>query len=96
VLILCVWGIQLYLIWLFFYIIHFSNQGYYLCIAEGSYCQLCESIFGVPEILFLSSFCVVMSDFRYHYLSACLYVFAISVVMVENDLENKIIPVLSL
>jgi hypothetical protein len=37
-----------------------------------------------------------MSDFRYHYLLASLYVFAISVVIVENDLKNKIIHVLSL
>jgi hypothetical protein len=40
---------------------------------------------------FLSSFYVAMSDFRYHYLLASLYVFAISVVIVENNLENKII-----
>jgi hypothetical protein len=37
-----------------------------------------------------------MSDFRYHYLSASLYVFAISVVIVENDLENKTIHMLGL
>jgi hypothetical protein len=37
-----------------------------------------------------------MSDFRYHYLSASLYVFSISVVIVENDLRNKIVYVLSL
>jgi hypothetical protein len=37
-----------------------------------------------------------MSHFRYHYLSASLYLFVISVVIVENDLENKIIHVLSL
>jgi hypothetical protein len=30
-----------------------------------------------------------MSDFRYHYLSASLYLFAISVVIVENDLQNN-------
>jgi hypothetical protein len=37
-----------------------------------------------------------MNDFIYHYLSASLYLFAISVVIVENDLENKIIHVMSL
>jgi hypothetical protein len=37
-----------------------------------------------------------MSDFRYHYLSISLYPFAISIVIVENDLENKTIHVLSL
>jgi hypothetical protein len=51
---------------------------------------------GFLESFFLSSFCVAMSDFRYHYLLASLYVFAISVVIVENDLKNKIIHVLSL
>jgi hypothetical protein len=51
---------------------------------------------GFLKSFFLSSFCVAMSDFRYHYLSASLYVFAISVVIVENDLKNKIIHVLSL
>jgi hypothetical protein len=45
---------------------------------------------------FLSSFYVAMNNFRYHYLLANLYVFAISVVIVENDLENKIVHVLSL
>jgi hypothetical protein len=45
---------------------------------------------------FFSSFCVAMSDFRYYYLLTSLYVFAISVVIVENDLENKINHVLSL
>jgi hypothetical protein len=58
--------------------------------------SFCVTIFRVPEILFLLSFCVVMSDFRYYYLSASLYLFTISVVIVENDLENKIIHVLSL
>jgi hypothetical protein len=38
---------------------------------------------------FFSSFCVEMSDFIYHYLFAGLYVFAISVVIVENDFGNK-------
>jgi hypothetical protein len=51
---------------------------------------------GFLESFFLSSFCVAMSDFRYHYLLASLYVFAISVVIVKNDLEDKIIHVLSL
>jgi hypothetical protein len=51
---------------------------------------------GFLESFFLLSFCVAMNDFRYHYLLASLYVFAISVVIVENDLENKIIHVLSL
>jgi hypothetical protein len=37
-----------------------------------------------------------MSDFRYHYLSVSLYVFAILIVTMENDLKNKIIHVLSL
>jgi hypothetical protein len=37
-----------------------------------------------------------MSDFRYHYLSASLYMFVILVVIMENDLENKIFHVLSL
>jgi hypothetical protein len=37
-----------------------------------------------------------MSGFIYHYLSASLYVFVILVVIVENDLENQIIHVLSL
>jgi hypothetical protein len=37
-----------------------------------------------------------MSDFIYHYLSASLYVFSISIVIVKNDLENKIIHVLRL
>jgi hypothetical protein len=31
-----------------------------------------------------------MSDFRYHYLLVSLYVFAISIVIVENDLEIKL------
>jgi hypothetical protein len=48
---------------------------------------------GFLESFFLSSFCVALSDFRYHYLLTSLYVFAISVVIVENDLENKIILV---
>jgi hypothetical protein len=41
--------------------------------------SFCVTIFGVPEIqyFFLSSFCVAMSDFIYHYLSASLYLFAI-------------------
>jgi hypothetical protein len=56
----------------------------------------CVTIIGVLEIFFLSSFCVAMSDFRYHYLLAILYIFAISVVIVENDLKNKIIHVLRL
>jgi hypothetical protein len=51
---------------------------------------------GFLKSFFLSSFCVAISDFRYHYLWASLYLFAISVVIVENDLENKIIHVLSL
>jgi hypothetical protein len=59
--------------------------------------RFCVSIFGVLEILFfLSSFYIVMSNFRYHYLSSSLYLFAISVVIVKNDLENKIIHILSL
>jgi hypothetical protein len=60
-----------------------------LGIAEGSCHQLCVTIFGVLERIFPLSFCVTMSDFRYHYLSASLYLFAISVVIVENDLQNN-------
>jgi hypothetical protein len=37
-----------------------------------------------------------MSGLRYHYLSASLYMFAISILIVENDLRNKIIHVLKL
>jgi hypothetical protein len=37
---------------------------------------------------------VVMSGFIYHHLSASLYVFVILVVIVKNDLGNKIIHVL--
>jgi hypothetical protein len=44
----------------------------------------------------LSSFYVAMSDFKYNYLSASLYVFTISVFIVKNNLKNKIIHVLSL
>jgi hypothetical protein len=51
---------------------------------------------GFLKSFFLSSFCVAMSGIRYHYLSATLYMFAISILIVENDLENKIIHVLSL
>jgi hypothetical protein len=51
---------------------------------------------GFLKSFFLSSFCVATSDFRYHYLLASLHVFAISAVIVENDLENKIFHVLSL
>jgi hypothetical protein len=58
--------------------------------------SFCVTIFGFLKSFSLSSFCVVMSDFRYHYLSASLYVFAISVVIVENDLENKTIHMLGL
>jgi hypothetical protein len=58
--------------------------------------SFCVTIFGVHGILFAFIFFVTMSDFRYHYLLACLHVFAISVVIVKNDLENKIIHVLSL
>jgi hypothetical protein len=54
------------------------------------------TIFGVPGILFPFIFFVAMSDFRYHHLLASLCVFAISVVIMENNLENKIIHVLSL
>jgi hypothetical protein len=51
----------------------------------------------VSEILFPFIFFVVaMSGFIYHYLSVSLYVFVILVVIVENDLGNKIIHVLSL
>jgi hypothetical protein len=53
-------------------------------------------LFGIPKILFSLIFCVAMSDFIYHYLSASLYVFSISIVIVKNDLENKIIHVLRL
>jgi hypothetical protein len=38
------------------------------------------------KFFFLSSFYVTMSDFRYHYLSISLYLFAISIVIVKNDL----------
>jgi hypothetical protein len=48
---------------------------------------------GFLKSSFLSSFCVAMSDFRYHYLSTSFYMFVISVVIVKNDLENKIIYV---
>jgi hypothetical protein len=58
--------------------------------------SFCVTIFWVPEIFFRFIFFVAMSDFIYHYLLASLYVFAISVVIVKNDLENKIIHVLSL
>jgi hypothetical protein len=51
---------------------------------------------GFLKSFFLSSFCVAMSDFTYHYLSTSLYVFAILVVIVKNDLKNKIIHVVSL
>jgi hypothetical protein len=44
---------------------------------------------GVPEIPFLFFVCIEMSGFRYHHLSAYLYVLAISVVTVDNDLGNK-------
>jgi hypothetical protein len=44
---------------------------------------------GFLESFFLSSFCVAMSDFRYHYLSTSLYVFAISVAIVKNNLKIK-------
>ncbi len=90
------WGIQLYIIWLFLYIIRFDNQGYYLGIAEGSCHQLCVTIFGVLERIFPLSFCITMSDFRYHYLSASLYLFAILVIIVENDLGNKNFHVLNI
>jgi hypothetical protein len=57
----------------------------------------CVTIFGVPRIIFPFIFFFAMSDFRYHYLLVILYVFAISdVIIVKNDLENKIIHVLSL
>jgi hypothetical protein len=56
----------------------------------------CVTIFGVHEILFSFIFLVAMGDFRYHYLSASLYLFAILVVIVEIDLKNKIIYVLNL
>jgi hypothetical protein len=58
--------------------------------------NFCVTILGVPKILFISYFCVTMSGFIYHYLASSLYVFAISVVILENDLGNKIIHVLSL
>jgi hypothetical protein len=45
---------------------------------------------------FLSSFYVVMNDFRYYYLSVSLYAFDISVVILKNNLRNKIIYVLNL
>jgi hypothetical protein len=51
---------------------------------------------GFLKSYFLSSFFAAMSGFIYHYLSASLYVFVILVVIVENDLENQIIHVLSL
>jgi hypothetical protein len=52
------------------------------------------TIFGVTRILFpFIFFCVALSDFRYHYLLTSLYVFAILIVIVENNLENKIIHV---
>jgi hypothetical protein len=54
--------------------------------------SFCVTIFGFLESFFLSLFYGAMSDFRYHYLLVSLYVFAISVVIVEN----KITDVLSL
>jgi hypothetical protein len=57
--------------------------------------SFCVTIFVVRGILFPFIFFVAMSDFRYYYLLACLHVFVISVVIVKNDLENKIIHVLS-
>jgi hypothetical protein len=51
---------------------------------------------GFLKSFFLSSFCVAMSDFIYHYLSVSLHLFAISFVIVENDLENETIHMLSL
>jgi hypothetical protein len=42
----------------------------------------------VPEILFIFFF-YEMSGFIYHHLSVSLYVLAILVVIVKNDLESK-------
>jgi hypothetical protein len=58
--------------------------------------SFCDTIYWIPEIFFPFIYFIAMRDFRYHYLSASLYVFAISVVIVENDLKNEIIHVLSL
>jgi hypothetical protein len=59
--------------------------------------SFCVTILEVPEIFFpFIFFFVAMRGFRYHYLFASLYVFVILVVIVENDLENKIIRVPSL
>jgi hypothetical protein len=57
--------------------------------------SFCVTIFGVLKSFFHSSFFVAMSDFIYHYLLASLYVFAISAVIVKDDLENKIIHALT-
>jgi hypothetical protein len=56
--------------------------------------SFCVTILKVP--FFLSSFCIAMSDFMYHYLSISLYVFAISAIIVKNNLKNKILHVLNL
>jgi hypothetical protein len=50
---------------------------------------------GFMKFFFLSSF-FSLSDFRYHYLSVNLYLFAISIVIVKNDVKNKIIHMLRL
>jgi hypothetical protein len=49
--------------------------------------SFCVTILKVP--FFLSSFCIAMSDFIYYYLSISLYVFAISAIIVENDVILK-------
>jgi hypothetical protein len=50
--------------------------------------SFCVTIFGVPGNLFsFIFFCVAMSDL-YHYLLLSSYVFAISIVIMENDLKK--------
>jgi hypothetical protein len=78
------------------HVVRFDNQGITNLLCSTVTMSFCVSIFGFLISFFLSSFCVAISDFRYHYLSISLYLLAILVVIVENDLENKIIHVLSL
>jgi hypothetical protein len=75
------WSILIINVQQIFYVVQFTMS-------------FCVTIFVVSEILF--PFIFLCLQFRYHYLSASLYLFAISVVIVKNNLENKIIYVLSL
>jgi type II secretory pathway component PulF len=77
-------------------VINFDNQCIKNLLRSIIYNEfLCYYIW-VREVPFISSFCVAISDFIYHYLWTILYVFIISVVIVKNNLKNKIIHVLSL